>query len=283
MTQHATYTERFLIKKGLSYCKTVALELGAVPSGDKRQLATWIGAIIKHQGSNSQPVEVEATIRASIEYDDTQLTEPYLVMVDGEMVHQRDTYMNACRYVQFQGYKLVDPTEVAQSELEAQAHERGEELQFVSPDGFSEYLAYEKGVMVSRISYLAYEKGVMVGRISRDVSSDDTKWVGEVSYSEKRFEFYDDAEEFVKNNHLGKLDERGSGRVSDEGVSIEDVCFVDDRGQQYDVRVHRILAGYIWLIDEKGWTADGETFNDDWRPIANQVIKMTKHEYLLAD
>ena len=250
----------------------IASELGAVPSGDKRQLATWIDAIIKHQGSNSQPDEVEAPIVASIEYDDTQLTEPYLVVVVGEVVHQRNTYMNAVRYCEIHGYKLMDPTEVAQieleAELEAQVYEVAPELQFVSPDGFSEYEAYEKGVMV--------------GRISRDVSSDDTKWVGEVSYSEKRFEFYDDAEEFVKNNHLGKLDERGSGRVSDEGVSIEDVCFVDDRGQQYDVRVHRILAGYIWLIDEKGWTADGCNFNDDWRPIANQIIKMTKHEYLLA-
>ena len=231
MTQHATYTERFLTKKGLSHCKMIASELGAVPSGDKRQLATWIDAIIKHQGSNSQPDEVEAPIVASIEYDHNQLTEPYLVVVVGEVVHQRNTYMNAVRYCEFQGYKLVDPTEVAQSELEAeleaQAHERGEELQFVSPDGFSEYLAYEKGVMV--------------GRVSRNTELDDDQWVAEVAHRSSRFEFYDDAEEFVKNNHLGKLEERGSGRVSDEGVSI-----------------------------------------DDWRPIANQIIKMTKHEYLLA-
>jgi len=268
-TQH---TLEFLTKKGLSYCKTVALELGATPEGDKRQMSTWIDAIIKHQDSNSQPVEVEAPIVATIEHDDTQLTEPYLVMVDGEVVHQRDTYMNACRYVQFQGYKLLNPQEVAQNELEAeleaQAHEVAPKLRFVSPDGFSEYLAYEEGVMV--------------GRVSRDVALDDVRWVGEVSYSEKRFKFYSDAIDFVKQNHLGKLDERGSGRVSVEGITIEDVLFLDDRGQQYAVRVNGTLAGYIWLNDGKGWTADGIDFNDDWRPIANQVIKLTKHEYLLA-
>ena len=272
MTQHATYTERFLTKKGLSHCKMIASELGAVPSGDKRQLATWIGAIIKHQGSNSQPDEVEAPIVASIEYDDTQLTEPYLVVVVAEVVHQRNTYMNAVRYCEIHGYKLVDPTEVAQieleAELEAQVYEVAPELQFVSPDGFSEYEAYFKGNMV--------------GRVSRSTELDDDQWVAEVAHRSSRFDSYAEAIEFVKNNHLGKLDERGSGRVSDGGVSIEDARFRDDRGQQYDVRVHRILAGYIWLNDNKGWTADGCNFNDDWRPIANQIIKMTKHEYLLA-
>jgi hypothetical protein len=66
------------------------------------------------------------------------------------------------------------------------------------------------------------------------------------------------------------------------GMSIEDTHFQDEIGQQYSVRIHGILAGTIWLSDDDGWTLDGEDFEDDWRPVAKGLIRLTRHEYLLA-
>ncbi|MFM6021722.1 MAG: hypothetical protein ACKPER_02120, partial [Dolichospermum sp.] len=56
----------------------------------------------------------------------------------------------------------------------------------------------------------------------------------------------------------------------------EDSNFVHDFGQSYALRVHKVLAGYIWLNDN-GWTLNGKDFNDDWRPVAKELAKLTKH------
>jgi hypothetical protein len=88
---------------------------------------------------------------------------------------------------------------------------------------------------------------------------------------------YEDAENFALN------DERGSGRINQPieeiGYIIEDTNFVDLWGQQYSVRFNGTLAGYIWLDDRWGWTLDGEDFFDDWRPVAKNLVKLTKREY----
>ncbi|MFM5994570.1 MAG: hypothetical protein ACKO9U_08395, partial [Dolichospermum sp.] len=78
---------------------------------------------------------------------------------------------------------------------------------------------------------------------------------------------------------------RGSGRISepveDMGMTIEDSNFVHDFGQSYALRVKKILAGYIWLNDN-GWTLNGVDFEDDWRPVASQLVKLTRRELLAA-
>ncbi len=83
---YQTYSSNRLFNLGISRCKKIAQERGIVPSGDKRQLFTWVEAILKHQ-ENFVPVEQpkpEATIEY-IECDDNGL-EGYQVISYGVVV-----------------------------------------------------------------------------------------------------------------------------------------------------------------------------------------------------
>ncbi|MFM6281235.1 MAG: hypothetical protein ACKPE2_23750, partial [Dolichospermum sp.] len=67
-------------------------------------------------------VESEITT-ATIGFDSDSyegLTQPYTVVVNGEVVHRTTTYQMAVRHCKWQGYTLVDSQSVAQDELEAE-------------------------------------------------------------------------------------------------------------------------------------------------------------------
>jgi hypothetical protein len=81
------------------------------------------------------------------------------------------------------------------------------------------------------------------------------------------------------------MDGRTSGRIEpvieDTSMTIEYSNFVHDFGQSYTLRINGALAGSIFLDDDHGWTMNGEDY-DDWQPVANQLIRLTRREYLVA-
>ncbi|MFM6079804.1 MAG: hypothetical protein ACKPCI_15065, partial [Dolichospermum sp.] len=94
---------------------------------------------------------------------------------------------------------------------------------------------------------------------------------------------YEEAEQFIKGKYVEDYisNGRGSGRISepikDISMSIQDSNFVHDFGQSYTLRVNGVLAGSIFLDEFKGWTIDGESFQDDWQPVAKKLAKLTEH------
>ncbi|MFM6202624.1 MAG: hypothetical protein ACKPE1_26385, partial [Dolichospermum sp.] len=67
-------------------------------------------------------VESEITT-ATIGFDSDSykgLTQPYTVVVNGEVVHRTTTYQMAVRHCKWQGYTLVDSQSVAQDELKVE-------------------------------------------------------------------------------------------------------------------------------------------------------------------
>jgi len=237
--------------------KKVAADMGVLPSGDKRLITSWVEAIIEHQSKTVAKVEEKSAV---IEFDGDSyegLTQPYMVVSEKKIIHRAETYLQAERFCLNAGFTLVEPQEVAQAELEA-------ELEIETID-FGYHEVVKNGDVVATIE------------IVFDRDHDLVSWAVNKGADRQLFLSYEDAEVFALS------DERGSGRlhnpIEEIGYIIEDTNYVDLWGQQYSVRFHGHLAGYIWLYDQWGWTLDGEDFFDDWRPVAKNLVKLTKREY----
>ncbi|MFM6254518.1 MAG: hypothetical protein ACKPEQ_36155, partial [Dolichospermum sp.] len=128
---HPIYTAKYLLKKGISYCKQIAKKLGISPNGDRRLIQSWVDEIVEHQSVMAWAdtvVEPEVTT-ATIGFDAEcyeGLTQPYTVVVNGAVVHRTTTYQMAVRHCKWQGYTLVDSQSVAQDELEAELEVQAE-------------------------------------------------------------------------------------------------------------------------------------------------------------
>lgn len=111
-------------------------------------------------------------------------------------------------------------------------------------------------------------------------------WVAEGNINERSFDSYEEAKIHVKSEYMAQIIKlyRGSGRdrapqvIESTSYTIEDTYCQDETGQQYSVRVHGVLAGTIWLSDDDGWTLDGESFQDDWRPVARELATLTRRD-----
>ncbi|MFM6808425.1 MAG: hypothetical protein ACKPKQ_13930 [Dolichospermum sp.] len=333
---HPIYSRQQLLNRGLVKVKKVAADLGVIPAGDKRLIQSWVDAITQYQSTQVQETKVEATIDCDTECYEG-LTQPYVVLVDGVVVHRTTTYQQAVRHCQWQGYTLLDSRTLAQDELEAEmvaqataaesaiqvleqvedegcikfivqsgenfytvtpAHplpnERCEcgdthfrknqckhqiavqnflrnQIQFVSPTDFGYWEAIVDGDIHNVIAITEYHS-------NRDC--DQPWWNTQMAKESETFASYEEAEQFIKDKYVEDyLDGRGSGRISESvetGYQIEDIHYQDDRGCQYLVKLHGSFAGYIWLNDD-GWTLNGKDFNDDWRPVAKELAKLTKH------
>ncbi|MFM5945731.1 MAG: hypothetical protein ACKO9G_20610, partial [Dolichospermum sp.] len=117
---HPIYSRQQLLNRGLVKVKKVAADLGVIPAGDKRLIQSWVEAIIQYQAAQIQETKV---VTATIGFDSDcyeGLTQPYAVVVNGEVVHRTTTYQMAVRHCKWQGYTLVDSQSVAQDELEAE-------------------------------------------------------------------------------------------------------------------------------------------------------------------
>ncbi|MFM6253222.1 MAG: hypothetical protein ACKPEQ_29460, partial [Dolichospermum sp.] len=112
-------------KKGISYCKQIAKKLGISPNGDRRLIQSWVDEIVEHHSVMAwadtvvEPEVTTATIDCDTECYEG-LTQPYVVLVNGAVVHRTTTYQQAVRHCKWQVYTLVDSQSVAQDELEAE-------------------------------------------------------------------------------------------------------------------------------------------------------------------
>jgi len=254
---HPIYSRQQLLNRGMVKVKKVAADMGVLPSGDKRLITSWVEAIIEHQSKTVAKVEEKSAV---IEFDGDSyegLTQPYMVVSEKKIIHRAETYLQAERFCLNAGFTLVEPQEVAQAELEA-------ELEIETID-FGYHEVVKNGDVVATIE------------IVFDRDHDLVSWAVNKGADRQLFLSYEDAEVFALS------DERGSGRlhnpIEEIGYIIEDTNYVDLWGQQYSVKFHGHLAGYIWLDDQWGWTLDGEGFFDDWRPVAKNLVKLTKREY----
>ncbi|MFM6586245.1 MAG: hypothetical protein ACKPJF_32120, partial [Dolichospermum sp.] len=84
---HPIYSRQQLLNRGLVKVKKVAADLGVIPAGDKRLIQSWVEAIIQYQSTQVQETKVEATIDCDTECYEG-LTQPYVVLVDGVVVHR---------------------------------------------------------------------------------------------------------------------------------------------------------------------------------------------------
>jgi hypothetical protein len=153
-----------------------------------------------------------------------------------------------------------------------------------------------KEEVASRISFISpsdfgFYEAILDGNVNNVIGTIDHEspgtWRLEMNGIKQPFTSYQKAEDFIKDEFVKGvfMNERGSGRITpvieDMAINIEDINFRDERGQQYSVKIHGVLAGYIWLNDGL-WTLDGEDYQDDWRPVAKGLVKLTRHEYLVA-
>ncbi|WP_242054161.1 hypothetical protein [Nostoc sp. FACHB-888] len=133
---HPNYTQQALSRYNLPRLKRIAAELGVTPTGDKRAIDTWVNAIIAHQSTQLQKVDNQALAQteldgyiadqaqaiapepltiveisfdhheyyagnqmiASITHDDN-LTQPWVVMVNGKEVFRANTLMRCDRFI----------------------------------------------------------------------------------------------------------------------------------------------------------------------------------------
>jgi hypothetical protein len=263
---HQVYTVKFLLKKGISYCKAVAKELGVTPEGDKRQLITWADAIVSHQDLQSVEVEKQQIV---IEFDNgfesCDLAGFSVKDLDGNIV--RDgfrTYAAAERWAA-QRFEIIEQQSIAQQEivnlLESQIQEVTEKVVIHEID----------------FGYAEVRQGKdVVATISHNF--DNGNW--EVQFSDKCESFltYAEAESFAIN-YID--DGRGSGRTlpisQTENYDIEDQRITDPLGERYTVRVKGYLAGNIWLDTNKGWTL-GSDYYPEPLAAAKALALLTRRE-----
>ncbi|MFM6350301.1 MAG: hypothetical protein ACKPFK_34945, partial [Dolichospermum sp.] len=93
---HPIYSRQQLLNRGLVKVKKIAADLGVIPAGDKRLIQSWVDEIVEHQSVMAWAdtvVESEITT-ATIGFDSDSyegLTQPYTVVVNGEVVHRTTT------------------------------------------------------------------------------------------------------------------------------------------------------------------------------------------------
>ncbi|MFN6559985.1 MAG: hypothetical protein RMY28_009275 [Nostoc sp. ChiSLP01] len=115
---HQIYTLQQLQPKSLAELKAIYSQLGAsVKVADKRSKSAWAKAIIAHQSSQSEITNYELRITnyevdgddvtvngqaiASITIDESHLTQPWVVKIDGVEVHRNGTWAQCYNYVRW--------------------------------------------------------------------------------------------------------------------------------------------------------------------------------------
>jgi hypothetical protein len=107
------YTLRQLSLKTRTQLWKICDQIGCTKRRSKADCITEILAL------QPQLKQVEKEV-AIIDYDDDSLdglTEPYIIVVKGVLIHRTATYAQAERFCNFQGYQISDAQQQAQSEL----------------------------------------------------------------------------------------------------------------------------------------------------------------------
>lgn len=146
---HPIYSRQQLLNRKIIKVKKVAADLGVIPTGGKSLIQSWVDAIVEHQAAQVSKIEV---VEATIDFDGESyegLTEPYMVVVNGEVVHRATTYQQSERYCKWHSLSLIDSQALAQQELEVEmeiqaiAVTESENIQFTDIDfGYHEATAY---------------------------------------------------------------------------------------------------------------------------------------------
>lgn len=256
------FSVKFLLKKGLSYCKMVAKELGITnPEGDKRQVITWADAIVARQDTIQPVAEIKQQVVIEFKdgLDSCDLAGYSVVDLDGNTI--RDgfrTYLSAESWASSR-FELLDQQSVAQQELveqlENQIQEQIQEQIVIREIDF----AYSEVVRIT-------PNGVeTLATITHNLETEN--WEVQLRKQFESFLTYAEAEAFALN-YIADDDERGSGRINlppaieSMGYTIECNHIVDPLGQRYTVRLKGGLVGSIWLNENLGWTLNGFDYVD---------------------
>ena len=302
---HPIYNRQQLLNRGMVKVKSVAADLGVIPTGDKRLIQSWVDAIIEHQAAQVQEIEV---VEATIDFDGDcyeGLTEPYVVLVNRVVIHRTATYQQAVRHCKWQGYTLLDGQTLAQQELETELEVQAatiaekaatiEVLEQVEDECKRQLVV--KGEIASRISFISpndfgYHEAIVNNDIHHVIATinqnfDSGEWVVTTPDNSFFLDSYQKAEQVIKDKYVDDfMNGRGSGRITqpieDMGMTIEDSNFAHDFGQSYTLRVYGVLAGSIFLDDDHGWTLNGEDYQDDWRPVAKELVSLTRRDLVAA-
>ena len=273
------FSVKFLLKKGISYCKMVAKELGITPEGDKRQAIVWANAIVAHQ-SNLQPqavIKQQVIIEFNDGLADCNLAGYSVVDLDGNTI--RDgfrTYISAESWASSR-FELLDQQSVAQQELveqlENQIQQRTEQIVIREID-----FAYSEVISIT-------PDGVeILATIIHDLETEN--WEVQLKSRFESFLTYAEAESFAIN-YID--DERGSGRINlppaieSMGYTIECNHIKDPLGQRYTVRLKGGLVGSIWLNENLGWTLNGFDYVDSPMDAAIELaalISIEENDYV---
>ena len=261
---HPQYTVKYLTKKGLSYCKKLANELGVEINGDKRLISTYVNAITAFQASQFeavQQVEQVATIERTAD-------DKYAVVVNGVVHQDFYSYMDAERCVSRKGWVLLDTQSVAQGELETEIEIQAE-------------------ISAPEINFKDIEFGYVEATV---VIDDSIKVLANIYYDfetqlwsvndREQFSSYAEAENWVIQNAnlLSDEDERGSGRIvcqaiEDIAYTIEDMGIENHHGNIYELRISGDLIGNIF-DSPQGWTINSIEFYPDWVDAARALEQM---------
>ena len=266
------YTEKYLIRKGISFCKLVAKERGIEPVGDKRHLFTWAEAIIQWQDSHYEPVE-PVLETATIKYDDSlngSCEGEYCVICGSEVVRRFRTYAQAERWASA-SYSLVSPQQESQQELEQELEQQISEKIFlpatVAGDEKEDYPERPRGYTTLEVDFgetIVLFEGKEIDTISRDFTL-GLWWVGLES-----FDFYDDALNCIISRHQdgcyceGDDNGRGSGRVSPHLIT-DHIGYFEPYGEYtrlYSIAPNgcKVFLGSVYFKDYQGWSLDGNTY-----------------------
>lgn len=261
------FSVKFLLNKGISYCKAVAKELGIDPVGDKRQTFTWADAIVSHQ-ANLQPVaevKQQVTIVFDSGFESCDLAGYNVIDLDGNIIRSDfRTYMAAERWAASR-FEIIDQQSVAQKELVEQLE--------------TQIQQHTEQVIIREIDF-AYSEvtrgNEVVATISHDLETEN--WEVQLRGRFESFLTYAEAEAFAIN-YIADEFERGSGRVTDYSIECNNV--LDSFGIRHTVRYKNVLAGNIWYNQHCGYTLNGSDYFHDSMDAANALVAVTRKEMLI--
>ncbi|MBE9037204.1 hypothetical protein [aff. Roholtiella sp. LEGE 12411] len=199
---YQTYSQQALSRYTLPRLKRIAAELGVTPTLDKRTADTWINAIIAHQSAQLHKVDEQATAQAqviapeelrtveisfydheffalckliaSITHDD-DLTQPWVVMVEGKEKFRANTWARCQRFIQWhhQDEMLNEPTQ-AQTETPCTSENR------IMAHIFNECQKYDLELLDDGI----YENEVKLGQVG---CTEGNWWVKKGSSGQQQY------------------------------------------------------------------------------------------------
>lgn len=265
------FSVKFLIKKGISYCKAVAKELGIDPVGDKRQSFTWAEAIVAHQNTIQPVAEVkqQVTIVFDSGMESCDLAGYSVIDLDGNVIRDGFRAYLAAESWAVKRYEVIDQQSVAQEEileqLEAQIEQHADQVVIREID-----FAYSE---VTRGSET-------LATIIHDLEAGN--WKVQLKGRFESFLTYAEAEAFAINYIAENFDDgRGSGRVAPNNYSIECDNVLDSNGIRYTVRYKNVLAGNIWYDRHHGYTLNGSDYFHDSTEAAKVLVAVTRKEMLM--